>query len=71
MAKKKEGAPSGALGIVGVLALAALPLVSCSTPIGECDIMCPPGMQVDVKDPGCTCIPTGDAGADAADAGGE
>src|SRR5258708_903287 len=44
-------------------------LANCGTTIGECDIMCPPGMRVDVQDPGCTCIPTGDAGA--ADGGGE
>ncbi len=31
-------------------------LVSCGTTIGECDIMCPNG--VDITDPrGCTCLP--------------
>jgi hypothetical protein len=56
--------------VLAVLTVTALPLVSCSTTIGECDIMCPAGMHVDVHDPGCTCVPNADAGADAGEGGG-
>ena len=37
--------------VLAVLTVTALPLVSCSTTIGECDIMCPAGMHVDVTCP--------------------